>query len=524
MTDTIATTPKNIRKSSFAAQSIVAESAYFDFVANNQNFRISKANFLSAIGATGTIVQSGEATSLAILDKDGTINKIRNLLGGPGIALEISPENALKISHNFSVGDGGSPILISVDEDSPIIRNLVPGDGVSIAASGNNLVISVSGVPAASNVVIVNELSDFPTAAGGVITLGDDSAYLISAHLTTADRFVLGVNTVVYGPDSSVSSLTYTGVDAMFTAARDGSSKLTLLSLDCPNGALLDITSPTNAGVFQLVNATIISCDTIGTIGDIQAMQFTDVSFQEIISGGCVFTGDIGVFVGTRSLYAITVGAVFDFGTAVFHAGWSLESSFANLAAGTYFLNGLIDSGNMDAAALGTLFNTRFSGAGVPLNGLAVTDARWEFLGNDDLHNSRTSILATNSGTTVSILAVATPVIIGATWLLSNESRITGTAAGRFTYEGKGSQVHMQASITADIAISTQNCTFYVYKNGVEEVNSGMTRELSAGNPGNLSLIWQLELEAGDYIELFAENNGSTSDINVYNAIFGVNG
>ena len=55
----------------------------------------------------------------------------------------------------------------------------------------------VTRVPAASNVVIVNSMSDFPTAVSGVITLGDDSAYLVSANLSTANRFVMGLNTLL---------------------------------------------------------------------------------------------------------------------------------------------------------------------------------------------------------------------------------------------------------------------------------------------------------------------------------------
>jgi hypothetical protein len=518
---------KDLKKSKFIEKSSadLLDSDTYDFVSNSQNFKVPLSELIKKFGTTGSLVTKGEVTGVPVLNKNGTENQIRNIVGGAGIVPSLSPEDGVLLDQGFSTGDAGSPVLIKETEESPVIRNLVPGTGIGIAPDGDNLVISQSGSAAPSNVVLVNSMSDFPTAVSGVITLGDDSAYLVSAHLTTANRFVLGDNTLVYAADALVASLEYTGTSTMFTCT-DLSSKIKDITLDCPNGKLLDISSG-GTGTFQMIGVIITECDEIGDITDMKAMQMVSCRFSSIVSDGFSFSGTLGIFAAARNLFTISSGCVFNFGTASFTAGWSLETSFAILASGTCFIDGLVDSGNMAVGALGTLFNTRFEGAGDVLNNVAITDARWQFFGNDDIGDSRADgLLSLPSNSTNTVITVATtPVLVAGTWTIEDESQFTGTTAGRLTYNGsKVAKLPVTISLTGSpVSGVSKTITYHLYKNGVEITNAAQSNVISNGSPKNTTLIWQLDLDTDDYLEAYVSNDTDTIDVLVANAIFRIN-
>ena len=513
----------NIKKSNFIASQDWPDGSYIDFVYNGTNIRIAKADFITAFGTFATLASRGEATAIPVYKKIADDEYIRTIQGGNGIVASESAEDGIQLDHTFTQDATGVTLCTNFNAAAPLFRSLVAGTGMQIAASGDTIVFNATGIPVASNIVIVNEMSDFPAPSAGVITLNDDTAYLVSAHLTTADRFVLGNNCVVYGADSAVASITYTGSGDMFTQT-DGASKVTLIRLAAPNGTVFNISSTSGNGIFQFVNATVTECDYAGTIGTMNAMQITDVSFEDVKSGGFTFTGSVTVLIGERNLFIVNGGTMFDLDSVVFSAGFSMDACFTYLAAGTYFLDGDVDSGNMAVGATGSVLNCRFSGSGTPLNNIASYDDRWNMLANDSITDSIVSIQAITSSNTVSITAANTPVVVGSTWTFDHESRISGAATGRFTYTGTGKHVNIHATVTADSAGGTNDYTFYIYKNGVQEAGSAIQRAFTSGSPGNLSMLWQLDLEKDDYIELFVENNDNTINIEVIKAILTVDG
>lgn len=512
--------PRNIKKSDFNSQSTIPAGSTFDFVINGTNIKIPVADMISAFGTAGTLEQLGEIVGTAVLSVSGTVNRIRNILGGAGILASVSPENGLQLDHNF-VSGGAVDVLINPTAEQPIIRGIKAGPGVNVASDGNLIQVSAIELPVASNVVIVNAMGDFPDATEGVRTLADNTAYLVSAILTTSDRFIAGDNCVLYGADSATAGLIYTGTDTMFTGTSD-SFKLTLISLTAETGQLFNVSTAASTGVFQLINVTIPSCNILGTVTNMQAIQITDIFVAGIISSGITFSGDIGVVLGSRNLFSITAGSVFDLGTAIINSGFSMGLTYSSLGAGSFFLSGLVDSGNLAAGTIGSISNCNVKGAGTALQGITESDALWEFSANNGIFDSINSILAVHGVSTIIIAAAGTPVIIGATWTISHASRFTGSAGGRFTYIGKGAHISISATITADLATGADNCTFYFYKNGIQESASAITREFDAGNPGNIGMLWQLDMDTDDYVEIWVENNDTSVNIDILNAIIGI--
>ena len=121
------------KKSEFIQQGTVLANSYLDYVVNGTNYKISYDNFVANLGVTGSIVQDGAVTGAPVLDVDGSVNRIRNLEGGSGINVNVSPENGVIVSHNLTASADGLPILLNTTAASPTIASIVAGSGISIA-------------------------------------------------------------------------------------------------------------------------------------------------------------------------------------------------------------------------------------------------------------------------------------------------------------------------------------------------------------------------------------------------------
>jgi hypothetical protein len=122
------------KKSEFIQQNTVLANSYLDYVVNGTNYKISYDNFVANLGVTGSIVQDGAVTGAPVLDVDGSVNRIRNLEGGSGINVNVSPENGVIVSHNLTANADGLPILLNTTAASPTIASIVAGSGISVQA------------------------------------------------------------------------------------------------------------------------------------------------------------------------------------------------------------------------------------------------------------------------------------------------------------------------------------------------------------------------------------------------------
>jgi hypothetical protein len=122
------------KKSQFVQQNTVLANSYLDYVVNGSNYKISYDNFVANLGVTGSIIQTGAVTGSPVLDVDGSVNKVRNIENGSGILANISAENGIVLSHNFTANADGLPILLNTTAASPTIASIVAGSGISVAA------------------------------------------------------------------------------------------------------------------------------------------------------------------------------------------------------------------------------------------------------------------------------------------------------------------------------------------------------------------------------------------------------
>jgi len=171
------------KKSEFIAKNVVDAGSYMDYFVNGTNYKISYNNFVAGLGVSGSIEQDGAVTGTAVLDIDGSVNKIRNIENGPGIITAISVDNGLKISHNFTADSTGFPILKNITLASPTFVSLVAGTGIEIDAVGDTLEISSEEALEYAAVYMQGNSTETvisstatPVKAAGTFTVGDVSA------------------------------------------------------------------------------------------------------------------------------------------------------------------------------------------------------------------------------------------------------------------------------------------------------------------------------------------------------------
>jgi len=501
---------KDIRKSNFVAVTSLASTDTFDLVRSGQNFKITFSDMIAALGVCGSLVAAGDAEAIPVLNVDGTINNIRGILGGSGIVTSLSVGGAVKVGHNFTVDTTGASILRNEAADSPTLRSIVGGTGITVAESGNTVTISESGSPGTTKTVYVYEESDFPTPSAGVITLEDDTEYYLLNDVETDYRFAIGSNTVLTGSDGTLIELKYTGALAMFTSA-DKSWKIKDLIITCTSGTVFDVSSTTSAHLLRIYTSQV-SCLNLGDFDGLGLLVVDKTTF--VATGtGFTFTGSLGIVI--FSICSLTIasgtGDGFDLGTATFNS-FSLESFLFDIDTSGYCLTGAAASANINAGGLGTVINCQQVGSADFLNGnISQYDDLWAMHFNPDIINSVDLALATHGGATITITTQDAPVKITGTWTSQDMNRFTHDNAGKWTYNGKGCHLSVNVSLSGAAAAVSDTFRFYIYKNGAQIAASMVSREFDT-SIGNISMLWELELATDDYIELYVENHTDTRD------------
>ncbi len=513
------TRSRGTRKSQFPARTIVTPGATFDFVSEGTNIKITQENLQKSLGATGTITTDGDPLGTPVLDKQGSINIIRNIEPGDGIQTSVSPQNGVVVKSGIIQDQTGQTLFDDVAQTNPTAASLIPGSGMEISKMGDVITITATGILPATRRVTVNVVSDLPTASGGIITLADDTLYEFGNNLTLTDKLVLGNNCVIMGLANIVITLTYTGTGTFITIPTVG--QVLDMSIVCATAEFLSVAS---GGGFILQNVQVLSSDTLGTITATTGFGIFTCLFIST-TGGFDFIGANAASVMSNSTVIQTAGVFCDLGVSTL-ANFTWENMAVTLNGTSNFISGLIDSGNIVAGGLATVLNCRFSGAGTPLVNITSDDALWQFALNDDIADTRPDgMLSFNTPTTTVIATVNIPVLITGTWTTETLTQFSATAAGRLTYIG-GKPAKLPITITASTESTTGNnidITIYVAINGSVVANSGSPNALVGTDAKSTAVEWQHNFLPNDFVEVFIENNTDDKNIDVNKAILRVN-
>ena len=518
----------NRKKSEFPSIDEVAPDAYFDFVVGGTNYRIPYADFITGLGVTGTLEQAGNVTAAPVLDKQGVDNLIRNLEAGAGIKTGISPENGITIEHNILSDNLGVPLFLNVTAPQPVIASLIPGSGISITGDDTAVTISTSGVEESVKTVVIRKKEDFPAPVLNIITLLDETEYFLANDVDLGiDRLLMGNNCTLKGASNLLITLSYTGNDALIDII-DTSNTIISLELSAPNAILIRKveTGPSSLG---LTDVFFGDCQQMATLdGAGGFVRFTRVSTRNVanVLNGIKFAGAFQVFIHETSGIETGAGILYDLGTTVFDS-FLISHLLTNLQPGTDFISGVVDSGNIDAGGIGVIDTLiMYGGDGANFINIKSGDSRWMMSNSNSISDTRTSGLlsAQNNAAETVISVEGTPVLVNAIWVVEDDSQMTGTTAGRLTYNGnRPATVGISANLDVEpVGGGTVNISAYIAVNGAFIANSHQITAANSGAPNQLSITWQLVLDNNDFVEVFVANEESTANIVVSSAILGI--
>ena len=513
--------------SQFTTTQTIPDTAFISYIDTGTNFKIAKSDFLTALGVTGTMEQIGDPLAVPIFVPAGSVNQFRNAEAGPGISTDVSVNNGLLISHDFTQDTVGVPVLINPTADSPTIASIQAGDGMAVSAVDGQIIVSVSGTPISTKTVLISQASDFPSAIGGFIPLADNTDYFIVNDVTVTDKFSVGSAMVLRGPAAGVVTLTCTDTGAMLNGV-DKSFSAQNLSISCPNADVFDVSATVPGAVAQLREVQVVSCLSGGTLDGQFISRFDGVSFLNFANSGFLFTGAHQTLIFDQCVTFLNGGTFIDLGTATFNNIIIQNQIIESSAGGTVFLNGLADSGNINVGGLASITNTRIAGSATAVTNIdPVTDIRWESLGNDSIGNSRSdSIIALEANAVETVIASpSTPVPVAGVFTDEGSSRFDVTlSGGRMTFVGERPErlpITMTVSMIAASGGSVQ-ASGHIAINGTVVDATQITTSISAALADTVTLIWQHDFQPTDYVELFLANNSGTVNLIAQSAVLRV--
>jgi hypothetical protein len=375
------------------------------------------------------------------------------------------------------------------------------------------------------NTKTVNTIADFPAAVSGVITLDDNTNYHISANITTANRFVLGVNNAFYANNQFGPVVDYTGVGDMFTGV-DKNFSLTQVGLKASSGTVFNLTDTTGGVVIVTINnIAIIQCAKLGNIGDLRALVVTNSAALDATQG-FTFSGSNQQIISMIKFSMDSSNAAFigvDLGASI-AVNIEFDNVIIDAPAGAVGIVAAAASANLPVGAVGTLKNSTFVGGMTPTTNIDKSSIRWRLQDNStNLPDTLRDALFTLNGNAVpTVTVVGTPILVAGVWNEEQASQFSTDINGRVTYLGESDLITpMSCAVSLDVASGTNRVVrVYLAKNGTEINNSSLPVTVDAGRPQAVTPVWQDTLVQNDYYELWVENETASVDTTVIDATF----
>jgi len=460
--------------------------------------------------------------------------------------MEIRLTDASNSSHQlpFRVDQASTGIYLNFDQRDydTIIRgdtdaNLLHVDagtdrvGIGIAAPATKL--EVGGDIRAVNEgrdskVVVRQLSDFPAAVGGVITLLDNTIYEVNGSINLGtDRIEMGDESVLTGENQAVDTLIYTDTGNMITST-DSTVFIEKLTLAAPGGTVFGGTNVARDEFFIVRNCTIGgSAQVANTTGfntilveetlqqtNTQGWQINNtqhVAFQSNLffnwnqAVGCNF---IQISGGTPEIMSIE--------NNVLHPETNETAIDIDTGAGASVNNFTLVGNNFVGEATGGTYLS----SNIDVNNSAYTFSANRGLADATDNVAGGSMLMEGNATVTTIGASATwTKVAGTTVDVGNLLRFSMNTDNELTYDGDQT-VNKTVFVSLDASRSggsgNEDFLFTVFQNGSKVANVQAFLETNLQQKG---VAFQAPVVAanGDTFEVYVQNPINTTNCLIQN-------
>lgn len=396
------------------------------------------------------------------------------------------------------------------------IAHINTADGVNSISFSivGNMICSATLGTGANNQVVVNTISDLPTAVAGVITLKDKTNYIIGDEVALGtNRIQLGEDNAILGFNSFAGGLTYTGTGAMFTSSTTDVT-MDKLNLDCPNGTAFDFNG---VGIMSLTGVVVNNAAKYAEFNDIGSLDIINCSCINATQG-ITATGSTNWQVFAMNGFALISSnpsfVALDFGTSV-HRQVEVENFFfLVIGGGGTGISGAASSANIVSGVVGNISKGSFALA-TPLSGIAKSDIRWNFQSNTGVADSATigeTYLSSSQTVTINTAGVYES-IDGGNWLSDIAELFTTSTAGIITYIGEQTDDFLvQGTATIEkVGGGADQLAMRIMKNSTTSAKTQSVTENST--PTSVISQGVFQLATNDTVELVVANIDSTSNV-----------
>lgn len=398
--------------------------------------------------------------------------------------------------------------LVNLDNEEDNLLNFI-----------NDLEIKANAI--GTDVIFVNGLEDLPDPVSGVITLEAGKTYFITGNLDlNGSRLETGGVITLYGTSSETSSITSTGLadgTPLFTSRYTIPVRFITFK-EVHTAIYIDDDSGANAPVaVDWLGVNFNNVTEIGEIGTVDNFIYNFGAFLN--SQGLTFTGTIGTVGISNSLLQgdgtadsileITSTATI---TRRFRVIYSSVIAYTDTTAITISSSATIP---VEGFILDTV---NFSGGSTYVSGITSGDnkSRWSECRGIDNSSALSNYYMTGNATATTITTTGTAVkVAGTTTSAAITQKFTNTD-NRSTYTGA---ILRDFKVTVVLSANSGNNNevgIYIAKNGTLITESEVYITTNAGGraEGGVAQVI-VTLDQDDYIEVFVENDTSTSDITV---------
>jgi len=372
-----------------------------------------------------------------------------------------------------------------------------------------------------NNLVTVCSKSDFPDPVGGVITLEAGKTYWVTCDVDlTGDRLETGGVITLLGTSSETSSLTSTGLAA-------GTPLLTSRW-----------TIPVRFITFKDVDTAIYIDDNSGA-GEPLAVDWLGVNFNNVPNVGEVgtvdnFIYDTGAFLSSQNLkFTGTVGTV-GLANSLFTGSGasgsilevtstaSITRRFRTIYSSVVAFGsttGYTISNSATIPVEGFILDTiNFTGGSTYVSGLTSADNKSRWTGCRGITNSSSvsAYYMVSNATATTVTSSGVPYkVAGSTTSSSITQKFTNTD-NRATYIGALTGNFKINAVMSFNSGTNDQVSIYIAKNGTALSESEVVATANSGGRAESAFTQVVvSLAQNDYIEVFVQNNSSTTNITV---------
>lgn len=372
------------------------------------------------------------------------------------------------------------------------------------------------------SILFIRSANDFFTdnqsnVRGNVITLADNTTYFITGEVDLeGKRLVCGENTTIIGGSSENCRIKSTGLGG--TALITSVYSLPLRNITIEADVALNLIGDGTTTALDWFGVNFTDCATVGTIKDYSNFIMADSAFLN--SGGLTFDGTIGTIGISQCLFNCNTGNT----AFILPATLTITRRFRVIYSSFIVLAGETGINVNVSATIPTesyiLDTVNFSGGGTYLAGLDYTSNDALFINCTNITNS-----AANGQLYMQSNVTATTISLQNTWY-----KVAGTTTGS---ADNSKFSHSNNKLTCDAVISRKYliqctlsytagnnnvCEFGFYDSQLADIRTPSKTKSTANGAGraeNVTFFCVLNMDAGDFLEIWARNTSAITDITV---------